>query len=99
MQMLHGDALNIAMDEGEALIGFDRIYVGASVSRSYISVLRALLKAGGILVGPGKFKVFALFYVNYALSLTTHFFLFFSCITSRRRACQNRSYQTVVGKG
>jgi len=52
MQMIHGDALNIAMTDGEALIGFDRIYIGASVSPKYLSKLRSLLKIGGVLVGP-----------------------------------------------
>lgn len=52
MQMIHGDALNITLNDGEALIGFDRIYIGASVNPNYLSKLRALLKTGGVLVGP-----------------------------------------------
>jgi protein-L-isoaspartate O-methyltransferase len=53
-ELIHGNALNISMDEGEALVGFDRIYVGASISRNNLSALTSLLKPGGILVGPGK---------------------------------------------
>lgn len=51
-QLVHGNALNISMNEGEALVGFDRIYVGASISRNNLSALTSLLKPGGILVGP-----------------------------------------------
>lgn len=54
LQLIHGNALNISMNEGEALVGFDRIYVGASISRSNLSMLKSLLKPGGVLVGPGK---------------------------------------------
>ena len=54
MQLIHGNALNISMNEGEALVGFDRIYIGASISRTNVSALTSLLKPGGILVGPGK---------------------------------------------
>jgi protein-L-isoaspartate O-methyltransferase len=57
IQIVHGNALRIAMDKGEALIGFDRIYVGASVERRDLSKLTALLKPGGILVGPGTLSV------------------------------------------
>lgn len=53
-QLIHGNALNISMNEGESLVGFDRIYVGASISRNNLSALTSLLKPGGILVGPGK---------------------------------------------
>jgi hypothetical protein len=54
MKLIHGNALNISMNEGEALIGFDRIYVGASINRNNLFKLMCLLKARGVLIGPGK---------------------------------------------
>jgi protein-L-isoaspartate O-methyltransferase len=53
MEFIHGNGLNIATDMGESVLGFDRIYVGAAVERSKLSQLTALLRVGGILVGPG----------------------------------------------
>lgn len=52
IDIVHGNALNLAMEEGEALIGFDRIYVGAAIEPSALSKLTVLLKPGGVLVGP-----------------------------------------------
>mmetsp|Transcript_19877 Transcript_19877/g.29871 ORF Transcript_19877/g.29871 Transcript_19877/m.29871 type:complete len:497 (+) Transcript_19877:124-1614(+) len=52
IDMIHGNALNISMQEGEALIGFDRIYVGAAVDPSDLTKFTSLLKPGGVLVGP-----------------------------------------------
>lgn len=52
MMTIQGNALNISMNEGEALIGFDRIYIGASVEQRDLSKVTALLKPGGVLVGP-----------------------------------------------
>jgi protein-L-isoaspartate O-methyltransferase len=57
LQMIQGDALNVALDQGEAVIGFDRIYVGASVHRRCLPKLRSLLKSEGILVGPGELQI------------------------------------------
>lgn len=57
MMTIHGNALNIALTEGEALIGFDRIYIGASVEQRDLPKLTALLKPGGVLVGPGKLTI------------------------------------------
>lgn len=56
ISMLHGNALQISLDEGEAVTGFDRIYVGATVPRRKLHRLAKLLKPGGILVGPGKWQ-------------------------------------------
>jgi hypothetical protein len=52
VQMLQGNALQISHIKGEGAIGFDRIYVGASVDRRHLSKLTRLLRPGGILVGP-----------------------------------------------
>jgi protein-L-isoaspartate O-methyltransferase len=57
LQIIQGDALNVALDQGEAIIGFDRIYIGASVHRRCLPKLRSLLKTGGILVGPGELQI------------------------------------------
>lgn len=57
IDMIHGNALNISMQEGEALIGFDRIYVGAAVDPSELTKFTCLLKPGGVLVGPGTYFV------------------------------------------
>jgi protein-L-isoaspartate O-methyltransferase len=54
---IHGNALNINPEKGEALVGFDRIYVGASVENEDITKLTRLLRPGGILVGPGKSRI------------------------------------------
>jgi protein-L-isoaspartate O-methyltransferase len=54
IDIIHGNALQIAADEGEASLGFDRIYIGAAVDSIVLSRLKKLLKPGGILVGPGK---------------------------------------------
>lgn len=54
MDIIHGNALQIAADEGEASLGFDRIYIGAAVDGIVLFRLKKLLKPGGILVGPGK---------------------------------------------
>ena len=54
IDVIHGNALNIAADKGEALLGFDRIYIGAAVDSSVLPRLKKLLKPGGVLVGPGE---------------------------------------------
>mmetsp|Transcript_26800 Transcript_26800/g.39653 ORF Transcript_26800/g.39653 Transcript_26800/m.39653 type:complete len:494 (+) Transcript_26800:103-1584(+) len=52
IDIIHGNALNLSMEEGEALIGFDRIYVGAAIEPAALTKLTRLLKPGGVLVGP-----------------------------------------------
>jgi len=52
LEVIHGNALNISMDEGEALVGFDRIYLGAAIDQEDLPKLISLLKPGGVLVGP-----------------------------------------------
>lgn len=54
IHIIHGNGLEIDPTCGESVIGFDRIYVGASVERRHLSKLTKLLRPGGILVGPGK---------------------------------------------
>lgn len=55
MQTIHGNGLHIVPDKGESALGYDRIYIGASIGRDDLSKLTTLLKPGGILVGPGEF--------------------------------------------
>jgi protein-L-isoaspartate O-methyltransferase len=57
MQFLHGNVLNMDVNQGECLRGFDRIYVGAALEKGNLAPLASLLKVGGILVGPGKFRI------------------------------------------
>ena len=54
IEWVHGNALNINPNKGEAIVGFDRIYVGASVDKEHLPKLTCLLRPGGILVGPGE---------------------------------------------
>ena len=54
MEVIHGNALQIATDQGEAVTGFDRIYVGASVERRKLPNIVKMLRLGGLFVGPGK---------------------------------------------
>ena len=53
IQWIHGNALTIDHNKGEAAVGFDRIYVGSSVNTEDLPKLAFLLRPGGILVGPG----------------------------------------------
>ncbi|CAB9506930.1 Protein-L-isoaspartate O-methyltransferase domain-containing protein [Seminavis robusta] len=52
IEWVHGNALNINPDKGEAVVGFDRIYIGASVDKEDLPKIANLLRPGGILVGP-----------------------------------------------
>lgn len=36
------------------MLGFDRIYVGASIDKSTLAQIKQMLKPGGVLVAPGK---------------------------------------------
>lgn len=54
VEILHGNGLNIDGTQGEALVGLDRIYIGAAIEKNDLAPIAALLKPGGILVGPGK---------------------------------------------
>jgi protein-L-isoaspartate O-methyltransferase len=51
---IQGNALNINVNEGEARLGFDRIYIGAAVDTPSLVYLCEMLRPGGILVGPGE---------------------------------------------
>jgi len=52
IEIIHGNIFNTCCARGQSRVGFDRIYVGASVSRPYLSKIAKLLSPGGILVGP-----------------------------------------------
>ena len=52
LEIVHGNALNICTSCGESIVGFDRIYIGASVDKSNLPKITKLLSPGGILVGP-----------------------------------------------
>lgn len=55
IQIFKGNGLTISTSHGEGVVGFDRIYVGAAVSRADLANITSLLSPGGILVGPGEF--------------------------------------------
>lgn len=55
MEIIHGNGLLIDSSQGEAAVGFDRIYIGAAVEKRNLRQLTALLRPGGILVGPGTY--------------------------------------------
>lgn len=57
MQFIHGNGLHIDASSGESLLGYDRIYVGASIERSTLIQLASMLRPGGILVGPGMTRI------------------------------------------
>ena len=52
LEIVHGNALNVCTSSGESIVGFDRIYIGASVDKSNLPKITKLLSPGGILVGP-----------------------------------------------
>jgi len=52
IHIIHGNGLEVDATCGECAMGFDRIYVGAAVERRNLNKLTALLRPGGILVGP-----------------------------------------------
>jgi protein-L-isoaspartate O-methyltransferase len=56
IEWIRGNGLNINPNKGEAIIGFDRIYIGASVDKEDLPKLANLLRPGGILVGPGMLR-------------------------------------------
>merc|ERR1712151_229176 len=51
LQIVHGNAFHVA-NKGESVVGFDRIYIGASVDKASLPRITKLLSPGGILVGP-----------------------------------------------
>lgn len=54
IHIVKGNGLNILKSEGESVVGYDRIYVGAAIDSSELTNITKLLSPGGILVGPGK---------------------------------------------
>jgi protein-L-isoaspartate O-methyltransferase len=54
INLIHGNALELDADAGECALGFDRIYIGAAVSKRDLPLFKSMRKPGGILVGPGR---------------------------------------------
>ena len=54
--IIHGNGLCISTNDGESLVGFDRIYIGAAIERGDLSRMSKLLSPGGILVAPGTWS-------------------------------------------
>lgn len=54
IHIIKGNGLNISNSEGESVVGYDRIYIGAAVDGADLTNIAKLLSPGGILVGPGK---------------------------------------------
>lgn len=54
IHIIKGNGLNILKSEGESVVGYDRIYIGAAIDSSELTNITKLLSPGGILVGPGK---------------------------------------------
>mmetsp|Transcript_5011 Transcript_5011/g.7275 ORF Transcript_5011/g.7275 Transcript_5011/m.7275 type:complete len:552 (-) Transcript_5011:59-1714(-) len=52
IHIVKGNGLNILKSEGESVVGYDRIYVGAAIDSSELTNITKLLSPGGILVGP-----------------------------------------------
>ena len=52
VKLVHGDGLCISSSHGQGRFGFDRIYVGATISLQDLSNIMKLLTPGGILVCP-----------------------------------------------
>lgn len=52
INIIHGNALHLDVGVGECALGFDRIYIGASIEVAQLPMFKNLLKLGGILVGP-----------------------------------------------
>ena len=55
-QIIHGNGLFISSQNGEAMVGFDRIYIGAATERDDLAQMSKLLSPGGILVAPGMLE-------------------------------------------
>lgn len=51
LKIVHGNALCVS-SKGESLVGFDRIYIGASVDKANLPNITKLLSPGGVLIGP-----------------------------------------------
>lgn len=52
INIIHGNALELDIEIGECALGFDRIYIGASIEVHQLPLFKKILKPGGILVGP-----------------------------------------------
>ena len=71
-QIIHGNGLCISFENGEAMVGFDRIYIGAATERDDLARISKLLSPGGILVAPGTLEYFILYCTSTELANMTH---------------------------
>ena len=56
IECIQGNGLEIDPTQGECLVGFDRIYVGASIEKASLNKFTSLLRPGGVLVAPGMYE-------------------------------------------
>jgi len=52
IEIIHGNGLEISSCVGESVVGFDRIYIGASIEKADLPNIKSLLCPGGMIVGP-----------------------------------------------
>lgn len=64
MKIIHGNGLHISTEFGECRHGFDRIYIGAAVSKEDFLHFEKLLALGGILVGPVEDELVKVIRIN-----------------------------------
>lgn len=76
VNLIHGNALELDTAKGECVLGFDRIYIGAAVTKRNLPMFKSMLKPGGILVGPGKVDLTLTAYDGALL----HFFVLIHCV-------------------
>ena len=77
MEFVHGNGMNIDASVGESRVGFDRIYVGASVDRGTLNQLVGLLRPGGIFVGPGKYPFLSTSCPCFFIDIEHYYYIFF----------------------
>lgn len=78
IHIIKGNGLNILKSEGESVVGYDRIYIGAAVDSTELTNISKLLSPGGILVGPGKVSTKTNINIGMNMILTNSLYFFFS---------------------
>lgn len=69
LQVIHGNGLHIDSAAGEAIAGFDRIYVGAALDDADLSKVTVLLAPNGILVAPVDDDLLKITRIEHAVSV------------------------------